>query len=218
MSPALSSQSMVAGWAANSLDCLSSPQGSASCELREMRQQLITNRGDLRKMKIAPLPAIDTSSISLATSQIGRLGELLVQYELLRHGIDSSPMTTDKGIDLVAYHHKYKMARTIQVKTNLGPKPGGGKGSPALDWWVDDECPADWYACVDLSERRIWLFERTQFSESAQQHSGNRHHLYIYTQPGTKAFANNGLPKFSQFLFANNVNIFTSAKSVHNAK
>jgi len=39
----------------------------------------------------------------LTTQQIGRLGELLVQYELLRHGIESAPMTTDAGVDLVAY-------------------------------------------------------------------------------------------------------------------
>jgi hypothetical protein len=64
----------------------------------------------------------------LTTQQIGRLGELLVQYELLRHGIDSSPMTTDSGIDLVPYFPDKRRSFTIQVKTDLAPKPGGGKG------------------------------------------------------------------------------------------
>lgn len=38
------------------------------------------------------------------TSQhIGAAGELLVQYQLVRLGIDSARMTTDSGIDLVVY-------------------------------------------------------------------------------------------------------------------
>ena len=36
------------------------------------------------------------------TRHIGKAGELLVQYKLIKYGIDSSPMTTDAGIDLVA--------------------------------------------------------------------------------------------------------------------
>jgi hypothetical protein len=51
-----------------------------------------------------PIPPECRESIPprLTTQRIGRMGELLVQYELLRHGIDSAPMTTDAGIDLVA--------------------------------------------------------------------------------------------------------------------
>jgi len=41
--------------------------------------------------------------MKLSTAKIGRAGELLVQYRLLLLGIDSAPMTTDAGIDLVAY-------------------------------------------------------------------------------------------------------------------
>jgi hypothetical protein len=63
------------------------------------------------------------------TQQIGRMGELLVQYELLSQGIDSARMTTDSGIDLVAYSGVKGRSFTIQVKTNLTPKPGGGKGA-----------------------------------------------------------------------------------------
>ena len=78
----------------------------------------------------------------LSTQQIGKLGELLVQYRLLSLGIDSAPLTIDDGIDLVAYSRDRKSAKTIQVKTNLKPKPGGGKGKPALDWWVPENSPA----------------------------------------------------------------------------
>jgi hypothetical protein len=39
----------------------------------------------------------------LATAQIGRAGELLVQYRLLLLSVESAPMSTDSGIDLVVY-------------------------------------------------------------------------------------------------------------------
>jgi len=42
----------------------------------------------------------------LPTQHIGAAGELLVQYKLLKHGIDSARLTTDSGIDLVAYSPK----------------------------------------------------------------------------------------------------------------
>ncbi|MDQ2842616.1 MAG: hypothetical protein M3Y72_16555 [Acidobacteriota bacterium] len=100
---------------------------------------------------------IERNPRRLTTQQIGRLGELLVQYELLRHGIDSAPMTTDTGIDLVAYSPDKKASFTIQVKANLAPKPGGGKGSAAIDWWVAEDCPAEWIAFADISTRRVWM-------------------------------------------------------------
>jgi len=40
-------------------------------------------------------------------------GELLVQYKLIKYGIDSSTMTTDAGIDLVAYSSRNTRAYTI---------------------------------------------------------------------------------------------------------
>jgi hypothetical protein len=74
--------------------------------------------------------------MKLTTAQIGRCGELLVQYALLSRGVESAPMSTAAGIDLVAYSPASQNPYTIQVKTNLSAKPGGGKGAPALDWWV----------------------------------------------------------------------------------
>jgi hypothetical protein len=65
---------------------------------------------------------------SLRTAQIGASGVLLIQYRLLKCGIESAPMTTDAGIDLVVYSPKLKKAVTVQVKTCLRPKPAGGKG------------------------------------------------------------------------------------------
>lgn len=108
-------------------------------------------------MKVDPAPPstakTETTPRPLTTQHVGRLGELLVQYELLRYGIDSPPMTVDAGVDLVAYSGLGRRSVTIQVKTNLAPKPGGGKGAPAIDWWVSDDCPAEVYAFADLSTR-----------------------------------------------------------------
>ncbi|MDE8347718.1 MAG: hypothetical protein POH28_16320 [Acidocella sp.] len=100
--------------------------------------------------------SIMISTPKLSTQQIGKLGELLVQYRLLSFGIESAPMTTDSGIDLVAYSSSREKVFTIQVKTNLKPKPGGGKGKAALDWRVPQESPAQLFALVDLSKDRIW--------------------------------------------------------------
>ncbi len=66
------------------------------------------------------------------TQHIGAAGELLVQYLLLKYGIDSAAMTTDAGIDLVAYSPKNKRPYTIQVKTQEQPTKGGGKGKLSL--------------------------------------------------------------------------------------
>lgn len=149
--------------------------------------------------------AFKANSNRLTTQQIGKMGELLVQYELLSHGIDSAPMTTDAGIDLVAYSSARGRSLTIQVKTNLVPKAGGGKGAPAIDWWVAEECPAELYAFVDLSTRRIWILTSLELKSSAQQRSSGRLHFFMYTKPGSLAFARNGDERFAEFLFENRV-------------
>ena len=117
----------------------------------------------------------------LSKQQIGKAGELLVQYRLLLLGIESSQMTTDAGIDLVAYLPKRKTAITIQVKTNLMPKPGGGKGSLSLDWWIPCDSPAQLCTFVDLKSERVWILKTREIESIAQQKSGGRWHLYIYT-------------------------------------
>jgi len=95
---------------------------------------------------------------TLRKAQIGRCGELLVQYRLLKHGIESASMTTDAGIDLVAYSPRSGQAVTIQVKANLQPKPAGGRGKKLLSWDLRETSPAQMVALVDLSTERVWLF------------------------------------------------------------
>jgi hypothetical protein len=129
---------------------------------------------------------MDLMTNKLKTAQIGKCGELLVQYRLLLLGIESSPMSTDSGIDLVVYSPTQKFAHTIQVKTNFKSKPGGGTGKAALDWWIPEDCPADFVALVDLSRESIWLMTVEELSDLAQQRSTGRLHFYMYTDPSAK--------------------------------
>jgi hypothetical protein len=121
-----------------------------------------------------------------STQQIGKLGELMVQYKLLTFAVDSAHLTTDSGIDLVAYGKPSVGAKTIQVKTNLRPKPGGGKGKQGLDWWVPVDSPADLVALADVSTSRVWLFTMAELAAHAQQESGGRLHLYMYTDESVR--------------------------------
>ncbi|HKK21488.1 MAG TPA: hypothetical protein VJ983_08455, partial [candidate division Zixibacteria bacterium] len=76
-----------------------------------------------------------------------------------------------------------KHATTIQVKTNLKPKPGGGKGKAAIDWWLPDTSPAELIAFVNLASETVWILTFEEVQRYAQQHSSNRYHLYMYTDP-----------------------------------
>ena len=147
------------------------------------------------------------SASRLSTQQIGKLGELLVQYRLLQFAVESAHLTTDAGIDLVAYSSAASGAKTIQVKSNLKPKPGGGKGRAALDWWVPVSSPADLIALVDISTNRVWLLTKNELATHAQQESKGRFHLYMYTDEEVKT--RKGQPvlvsSFSPFLLEHRV-------------
>lgn len=119
-------------------------------------------------------------SMTQSTAQIGRSGELLVQYRLLKLGIESAPMTTDYGIDLVVYAPKVMRSLTIQVKANKGPKPAGGRGRMALDWWLSEDSPAELVALANLASDQVWLFKHDEICEVAQQRSSGRLHFYFY--------------------------------------
>lgn len=49
------------------------------------------------------------------TQHIGTAGELLVQYKLIKFGVDSGAMTTDSGVDLVAFSPKNNRSFTIRA-------------------------------------------------------------------------------------------------------
>ncbi len=141
----------------------------------------------------------------LNTQQIGKCGELLVQYKLLLFGIESARLTTDSGIDLVAYSPQTKQPVTIQVKTNLQPKKGGGKGKLSLDWWVPEDSPAELIALTELTDEKIWMFYVKELTEVAQQHSNGRLHIYMYIDPTVKTRKKNQVfaYEFEAFLLKN---------------
>lgn len=118
----------------------------------------------------------------LTTQQIGAAGELLVQYELLKLGIDSARLTTDSGIDLVAYVPGASEAVTVQVKTVEAETPAGGRGKPAIGWVFPHYCKAQLLAFVRLSTDAVWLMTLEEAREKAQQHtSSDARRLYWYT-------------------------------------
>ena len=107
----------------------------------------------------------------MSTQHIGAAGELLVQYQLLKFGIDSARMTTDAGIDLVVYAPGKSAATTVQVKANLAPRRAGGKGQRTRGWDFPHVCPAQVLALVALDADLAWLFTITEALDLAQQHS-----------------------------------------------
>lgn len=121
------------------------------------------------------------------TRHIGAAGELLVQYKLIKEGVDSALMTSDAGIDLVAYSPAGAKAYTIQVKAKEQPVRAGGKGKASLGWFLRNDSPADIVATVDLDKDRVWLFKMAEFHELAQQHSkkGIRQ-LYMYVDASVR--------------------------------
>jgi hypothetical protein len=107
----------------------------------------------------------------MRTQHIGAAGELLVQYQLLKMGIDSARMTTDAGVDLVVYAPGDRSASTVQVKTNMSPNPAGGPGPLSRRWFFPDQCPAQLLAFVALDTDTAWLFTLKEAQEPAQQRS-----------------------------------------------
>jgi hypothetical protein len=145
------------------------------------------------------------TAASLRTAQIGACGVLLIQYRLLKYGIESAPMTTDAGIDLVVYAPRLEKAVTVQVKTCLKPKPAGGRGKLTLDWWLPESSPAEIVGLVNLADNRAWLFRHGEFVAKAQQKPEGRMHLYFYVDPNFPARDGCHENDFSPFLIEHRV-------------
>lgn len=122
--------------------------------------------------------APDSTVWNMTTQHIGAAGELLVQYRLLKHHVDSARLTTDSGLDLVVYAPARSMAYTVQVKSAVRPTPAGGRGPLALGWTFNPECGADLMAFVDLSTDSVWVFTMSEAVKAARQTLARRHRLY----------------------------------------
>lgn len=116
-----------------------------------MKQPPLSDTPDGQRDQRATLQLRRRDTVRIVSTQhIGAAGELLVQYRLLKLGIDSARMTTDAGIDLVVYAPGDRSATTIQVKANLAPKPAGGRGPMSRGWYFPHDCPAQVIALVAL--------------------------------------------------------------------
>lgn len=101
------------------------------------------------------------------TQHIGAAGELLVQYQLLKLGIDSARLTTDSGIDLVVYAPATGAALTVQVKTVDRATPSGGAGRQSIGWSFPHDTPAQLLAFAHLENDRVWLFTAAEARQVA---------------------------------------------------
>lgn len=109
-----------------------------------------------------------------------------MQYRLLRLGIDSARLTTDSGVDLVAYSPSEVQARTIQVKSMEKPVKAGGKGALALGWSFPFDLRAELLATVLLSDDAVWLFTRDEARELASPRAHGTMLLNWYVEPTSR--------------------------------
>ena len=87
-----------------------------------------------------------------------------MQYKLLKNGIDSAPMTTDRGIDLLAFEPNTRRTVSIQVKAATHREPGAAEW---ISWSMPKECTAEYVAVVDLERDKGWLFSKEEFEKFA---------------------------------------------------
>ena len=93
---------------------------------------------------------------TLTTQQGGKSGEPFVQHELRKHGVASAPMTTDRGIDLVALEPNGLRSVTIQVKTTRSLKSDDHYVEGVL-WTMPGASAVDLVAPADLGRDGAWL-------------------------------------------------------------
>jgi len=103
-----------------------------------------------------------------STIQISRLSIALVERQLKENRINTMRSSAERGIHLVCPDRSPAPIK-IQVKGNAGPKPAGGKGKLALDWWIEEDALAGIVALVDLSTERVWLMTFNEVERLAEQ-------------------------------------------------
>ena len=117
----------------------------------------------------------------VTASQIGKCGELLVQYHLLREGIDSAPMTTDTGIDLLAFSE----GRTVSIQVKTSTHHDDETSSWVL-WEIPQSCPANYVAIADLEANKGWMVRTSEFLTKGTNAGATRRLLWS-TDPRWKS-------------------------------
>jgi hypothetical protein len=116
--------------------------------------------------------------MKLTTAQTGSQAVLLVQRQLLSFGVDSAPMTTDYGVDLVAYRHEKGSCFTIQVKCRNHNRDG------KHSWRIEKkgrENPSKVFALVDMDD--VWYMRRRDVDKLAVHRKTNTQ-VYFYDGGG----------------------------------
>ncbi len=100
-----------------------------------------------------------------------------MQYKLLGFGIDSAPMTTDYGIDLLAFDPKTHKAVSIQVRAS---SHHGDMASQWVEWNMPKQCVAQYVAVADIEQDKVWLFTKDTFEKVASSTGGKGRRLWWY--------------------------------------
>jgi hypothetical protein len=143
--------------------------------------------------------------VKLTSQQIGRCGELLVQYMLLKHGVESAPLTTDPGIDLVAFPNvsafpdKRGKPVTIQVKTSTHHSEASDPMCKWLLWEIPNNCPADYIAALDFECQKSWLIPTKEFIQKATHPTKELSRLWWYIPGCEPAGATKREGKFKEY-------------------
>ena len=130
--------------------------------------------------------------------QIIYAGKLLVQFKLLKNGIDAN-LNFDEGNIHLKVVSKNKTT-TFNVKTTESPKPGGGKRKDAVSWNLG-KISADFTACVNIADDEVWLFTPSDMCKLAQNPSKDK--LYIYTDKTVNARKKALKSEFNEYLLEN---------------
>lgn len=145
----------------------------------------------------------------LTSAQISQCGVLLTRYRLLLHGVESAPLTTDVGIDLVAYSGTARRTLTIQVKTVVKPTTARAKGRRALAWTMQRDGSAEIAALVDLSTGTVWLLTMERFFELAQQQRPRNAQLLLFADGTVESGGDQPcVDKFAEYLLEEMVGVF----------
>ena len=133
-------------------------------------------------------------------NQIMFAGKLLVEYKLLKNGIDASLNYDNSDIHLKVVSKNKTIS--FNIKTTEEPKPGGGKGKDAVSWNLG-KTSADFIACVNLADDEVWLFTPSEMYELAQHPSKDK--LYIYTDEAVNARKKALRSEFREYLIENRI-------------
>ena len=131
---------------------------------------------------------------------------ILLQNKLKELGISPASLSPDGANDIIVKSPFTNKELKIKILARSGPKPAGGTGADALDWWITENIDADAIALVDLATERIWLIKKSDIPRLAQQHPKGKYHLYMYLDRNVEIRYERRcfIHEFDEFLIENN--------------